>query len=541
MNVQHRVFHSTTRLVLAAVAAGSLAALALTGPAPRPAEAVPGPSPGTYAGPGFDTCEAPAADVMSTWLGSSPYRAVGIYIGGNNRGCPTQANLTPSWVNAQRTAGWHLLPIFMGTQPYCSDSSKIHRFNGTNAAATGRAEASAAALQARALGLGTGSTIFSDIEAYSTTGRDNISQVACTPAVTTAVLAYQSAWTSRLHELGFASGFYSSLGSGVRDQVAAYNATAYSRPDYLWFARYDNYPTVSDPAIPGTYWPHRRIKQYRGGSGETYGGKTLNVDRNVLDVSAMPSTPFGDFTGDGWSDLLVRRVSTGWLILYPGTGGFVTPPTRLGTGWNIMNAITRSGDFNRDGHEDVIARESSTGALWLYPGTGTGFLPRVRLGLGWNAMREITPVGDFNGDGYPDLLAVKSSNGNLYLYSALGTSRVSVRMVGAGWNAMSELVGVGDVNRDGHVDLVARHTATGVLWLYPGTGSGFGPRVQIGTGWNTMRDLVGVGDLDRDGSNDVLAVETATGKLFKYPVPGFSFGPRVQVGSGWTSDLKPLL
>jgi hypothetical protein len=540
MSVQRRVSVSTTRLVLAAVAAGSLATLALTGPAP-PAEALTGPSPGTYAGPGFDTCEAPASDVMGTWLVSSPYRAVGIYIGGNNRGCPTQANLTSSWVNTQRTAGWHLLPIYMGTQPYCSDSAKIHRFNGANAAQTGRDEAGDAVVRARALGLAAGSTIFSDIEAYSTTGQDNITHVACTPAVTTAVLTYQSAWTSRLHELGFVSGFYSSLGSGVRDQVAAYGSTAYLRPDYLWFARYDNNPTVSDPAIPSTYWLHRRVKQYRGGATETYGGKTLNVDRNVVDVTAVPSTPFGDFNGNGWPDVLVRQASTGSLYLYPGNGGTLTGRTRLGGGWNVMGSITRLGDFNRDGHEDVIARETTTGVLWLYLGNGTGFSSRVRLGGGWNAMREITPVGDFTGDGYPDLLAVRSSTGSLYLYPGHGTSVAAGRRLGAGWNAMTELVGVGDVNRDGRVDLMARHSATGVLWLYPGTGTGLGARVQKGAGWDSMRDLVGVGDFDRDGSKDVLAVETATGRLFRYPTGGTSLGPRIQVGSGWTSDLRPLL
>jgi hypothetical protein len=485
---------------------------------------------------------------MTAWLGGSTYRAVGIYIGGNNRGCPTQTNLTAPWVDAQRTAGWHLLPIYMGTQPYCSTSAKVHRFNGASAASTGTAEAGNAVAEAVARGLAPGSTIFSDIEAYSTAGTDNLNPlVVCTPAVTTAVLSYQSAWTSRLHELGFLSGFYSSMDSGVRDQVAAYGSTAYVRPDYLWFARHDGIATVSDSALPSTYWLHRRIKQYTGGADETHGGRLLNIDRNLLDITAMPSTPFGDFTGNGWSDLLARQVSTGSLYIYPGNGTTFSGRTRIGGGWNAMSAITRLGDFNRDGHEDVIARESATGALWLYPGTGTGFAPRLKIGLrGWNGMREITPVGDFNGDGYPDLLAVQISTGYLFLYAGHGTWLSQGRKIGGGWNAMTELVGVGNFNRDGqgHVDVMARHSATGDLWLYPGTGgtgTGFSARVRIGTVWNSMRDLAGVGDFDRDGFNDLIAVETATGKLFRYPGRGTSFGPRLQVGSGWTADLKPLL
>ena len=236
-----------------------------------------GPSPGVYAGPGFDACTAPASNVMAAWLGTSPYRAIGIYIGGNNRAC-AQPELSASWVSTQQNAGWHLVPIYLGPQPYCTTSSKPNRFTAANAATSGQAAADDAMVQARALGLATGSTIFNDVEAYSTT------DTACT----TAVLTFQSAWTARLHASGFLSGFYSSLGSGIKDQVAAYNSTAYMRPDYLWFARYDGVATVTDPSIPSTYWLHRRIKQYQSplqtGAPETYGGQSLSVDRDQCDL-----------------------------------------------------------------------------------------------------------------------------------------------------------------------------------------------------------------------------------------------------------------
>jgi len=537
---------ASPRSFLVAVIVGLLAASAAALSPAVPAAALTGPSPGTFSGSGFDACEAPSQTVMTAWLTSSPYRAIGIYIGGNNRGCPKQANLTASWVSTQRSAGWHLLPIYMGTQPYCSNSSKINRFTGANAASIGRSEAANAVAEARTRGLANGSTIFSDIESYSTTGVDNRNpSLVCTPAVTTAVRAYQSAWTTRLHELGFLSGFYGSLGSGVRDQVAVYGSTAYVRPDYLWFARYDGIDSVLDSTIPqvlpNNLWVHRRIKQYLGGHNETYGGKTVNIDRNRVDVTPMPATPFGDFQGNGWSDVIARSTSTGSLYLYPGNGTNLGSASRIGTGWNGMSAITRFGDFNRDGHEDLIAREKATGALRLYPGTGAGFAPRVKIGLwGWNAMREITPIGDLDRDGYPDLLAVQSSTGNLYLYPGRGKSLGSRRLIGRGWNASSELAGVGDFNRDGRVDLVARESATGSLWLYPGKVGGLGARSRISTGWNGMRDLVGVGDFDRDGYTDLIAVHTATGRLFRYSGRGTSLAPGLAISTGW-SGLQPLL
>ena len=532
MNVERRAFRKS-RPILAAIVAGLLGATALTTSFTGSAAAFPSPA---TAGKGFDTCTAPASDVMDTWLASSPYQAVGIYIGGVNREC-AQPLLTASWVDAQQTAGWHLLPIYMGLQPYCTTSTKPYRFTAADAATSGRAAADDAVVQAQATYLGTGSTIFSDIEAYSPTD----------PACTTAVLTYQSQWTQRLHEDGYLSGFYSSLGSGVRDQVAAYNSTSYVRPDYLWFARHDGVATVSDPSIPSSYWPHRRIKQYSGGAPETYGGQSLNIDRDQFDLRPMYSfISFGDFTGDGFSDLIARENSSGKLYLYPDTGGGFPLMQQIGSGWwNGMDSITRHGGFTLLGREDVIAREKATGALWLFAGDSEslGLLGIAKIGLrGWNAMREITAVGDFDGDGFADLLAVETSTGNLYLYPGHGTSLGARRLIGTGWNAMDELVGIGDFTRDGHADLIARDRANGDLWLYPGTGDGGLPyRVRIGTGWNSMRNIVSIGDFNHDGTYDLLAVESATGKLFFYPGVGTSFPIRGQVGSGWTTNYTPLL
>lgn len=533
---------SRRRPALVGFICAMLGAATLSASPVGPATALTGPSPGTFAGRGFDACDAPDQATMTAWLASSPYRAVGIYIAGENRACRPetggQANLTASWVNAQRIAGWHLLPIYLGPQPFCTRSTKPIRFNAANASSMARDAAAEAVTAARALGLVPGSTIFNDIEDYDP------DHTACRAAV----LTYQSVWTGRVHELGYLSGFYSSLGSGVRDQVAVYDSTAYVRPDYLWFARYDGVQTVSNDAIPSTFWLHRRIKQYRSPETEppipteTYGGRTLAVDQDQVDVTPLRATPFGDFNGNGWSDLLVRQVSTGNLLLYPGNGMRFGSAIRVGTGWNGLNAITRFGNFDRADGEDVIARDTA-GALWLYPGTGADFSARVKIGRsGWNAMREITPVGDLTGDGFPDLLAVQSSSGFLYLYPGRGTGLSTRRLVGGGWNAFSELAGAGDFNRDGRVDLIARQNATGELWLYRGTGTSLGTRVRVGSGgWNGLRDLVGVGDFNRDGFNDLSAVQSATGKLFRYPGRGTGFGSAVLVGSGWTTNLRPAL
>ena len=494
--------------------------------APLPAAAAPAPV--TYTGLGFDTCTAPSSAAMDAWL-ASPYRAVGVYVGGSNRGC-TQPNLTAAWVTHQQANGWHLLPIYFGLQAPCTTSTKPNLIDATRSATQGRTEADSAVTAASALGLGPGSTLIFDMEAYQT------GNTACR----TAVLSFLGAWTSRLHDRGYFSAVYSSLASGVADLVADYNSTTRPHPDYLYFARYDGVATTDNPAIPATYWtPNRRMHQYAGSHNETYGGVTINIDNDYIDVKPLPAPTSGDFTGNGWSDLMARNTSDGHLYLLAGNGTTVESRVSIGTGWTNYSAITRFGDFTRDGHEDVIARDSSTGYLWLYPGTGSGLTTRTRIGTSWNNMRELTAVGDLNGDGFPDLLAVQKSTGYLFFYAGHGTSLSTAVKIGTSWNTMGELTGVGDLDGDGHPDMVARKDATGVLYFYRSTGAAFAPAVQIGTGWNTMRTFAGVGDFTRDGHPDMMTIQASTSRLYLYPGKTGGFGTGIPLATGWSS-YSPL-
>lgn len=486
--------------------------------------------PGTFTGYAFDACTAPSSAAMRAWKKSSPYRAVGIYIGGNNRGC-TQQNLTAAWVREQVTAGWRLIPLYVGPQATCTTTKKKNLIDNARADAQGRAAASDAVAQAAVLGLARQSVLIYDMEAYRTND----------PACRRGVLDFMNGWTSRLHDLSYFSGFYSSVGSGVADQVANYSVAGYARPDYLDFARWDQNATITDPAVPATAWAwHRRMKQYRGDHKETWGGVTINIDNDYVDFAILPSARMADFTGNGWSDIVARTSSTGNVFLYPGNGAIADDNARrkIGNAWTSMNAIVRIGDLNRDGHEDVVARQTN-GDLWFYPGKGTGLGSRKKLATTWSGLREITAIGDLNKDGYPDLLAVQSSTDKLYVYPGLKGSKLGARkLISAGWKGRSELAGIGDFNRDGSPDLAARQN--GVLYLYPGRTGGFGTRAQIGTGWDGMRDLIGVGDFDRNGYPDLAAVQKSSGSLMLYPGTGNGLRAGVRLATGY-GGRSPLL
>jgi len=223
-----------------------------------------------FTGLGFDACTAPSSRSMSAW-GASPYRAIGVYIGGSNRGC-SQPNLTSSWVSAQTAAGWHLIPTYVGLQAPTSSCSSCAKLSASRAVAQGEEAAVDAVAQAAAIAMGPGSPIYFDMESYTRTS-----------SATAATLTFLEAWTEKLHSLGYVSGVYSSSASGIAD-LAGQLTTGYTLPDALWFANWNGQASTVDPYIPASGWSdHQRIHQYRGGHDESYGGVTINIDSNYLD------------------------------------------------------------------------------------------------------------------------------------------------------------------------------------------------------------------------------------------------------------------
>lgn len=231
-----------------------------------------------YTGEGFDTCTAPSEQTMSAWL-SSPYRAVGVYIGGVNRAC-SQANLSSGWVHNVEAQGWHLIPTYVGLQAPCTNYSA--KIDPATADQQGREAADDAIAQGTGLGLGGGDPIYFDMEQW------NSSDQGCSGAVK----AFLQGWTNQLHAKGWTSGVYGSA-SSVGAVLSQANGTGYTEPDDLWYANWDNRHTTSgDPYVSDGGWSnHQRIHQYHGGSDETYGGVTLNVDGDYVDAATAGAAP----------------------------------------------------------------------------------------------------------------------------------------------------------------------------------------------------------------------------------------------------------
>ncbi len=288
-----RLLRLVAPLALAAAACASLVAVT-TGPAEAAASptraAAPAANvatPGNFTGYGFDQCLAPSQAAMDAWLTDSPFWAVGIYISGASRACRNQPNLTPTWVSTQLANGWRLLPITLGPQASCStrfprygnDPTINPSATNTYAAARkmGRVEAQRAVDAATALGLAPTSTLWYDIEAFSTSNK------ACRESA----LWFLSSWTKQLHKLDFVSGVYSSAASGIKllDDARLAPKPGYASPDRIWVADWNGHADTASTYFSADGWlPGGRMHQYQGGHNETWGGVTINIDRNWLDL-----------------------------------------------------------------------------------------------------------------------------------------------------------------------------------------------------------------------------------------------------------------
>ena len=267
------------RVALVLLTAGLLLGPALPAAA-EPATSIAYPVSATatrYIGLAFDTCTAPTVAQLTAWK-ASPYRAIGVYIGGVNRGC-AQPQLTASWVSSVTKLGWRLIPIYVGYQAPCTFHPNAVKMTASSAATQGTSQAADAIAKARALGILPGSAIYGDMEHY------NATDTTCRATV----LRYLSSWTKELHRQGYVSGVYAHQSSGARHLAEVYNSTSYARPDALWIARWDLNSAVSTltnwPLISNRYWLiGQRAKQYRGDHLETYGGVTLNIDNDRFDA-----------------------------------------------------------------------------------------------------------------------------------------------------------------------------------------------------------------------------------------------------------------
>jgi hypothetical protein len=272
----------------------------------------------------FDTCLLPHPSEMQNWWGNSPYYEIGIYIGGNNRGCRAhnERNLTASWVSTVRGQGWNLIPTWVGPQAPCT----VHNFYTMSsdpgvAFAEGQREAGDAATAARNLGLTSqdlgGTVIYYDMEPYPNE-----------PGCRAAVKSFMAGWASRLHELGNQAGGY---GAACASYVTDWVQEAPYTLDQIWpaawiYPAYNGNASVWDVScIDNSLWSnHQRIRQYAGDHNERWGNVTMTIDSNITGGQVAGRNPrtqvaASEQAPEQWqavqvTDMQLLAENQGWVI-----------------------------------------------------------------------------------------------------------------------------------------------------------------------------------------------------------------------------------
>ncbi len=295
---------------------------------PRMRQPMPPPplptSVASYRGLGFDACTAPSRRAMRAWRLRSPYRAIGIYIGGADRAC-AQPNLSQAWVRAEASAGWRFIPLYAGPQAAFGELHAPVR--------QGLAAARDAVAQARRLGFGRRTPIYYDMEAYH-------------PGVRIAALRFLSAWTIELHRLRYSSGVYSSSDSGIADLSRQYAQRIFAMPNVIYDALWNGAAGTSDRNLRTGQWHLRRIHQFSGNVTQRYGGHAINIDKDFLDVRmralfATPQATSAVTLPDGSVDLFyLGRGSQLWFDRYSARGGWATPVPTGATASSVPSVVS---------------------------------------------------------------------------------------------------------------------------------------------------------------------------------------------------------
>ncbi|HLJ47144.1 MAG TPA: VCBS repeat-containing protein [Bryobacteraceae bacterium] len=233
----------------------------------------------------------------------------------------------------------------------------------------------------------------------------------------------------------------------------------------------------------------------------------LRFDDYPMDVQ------FGDFNGDGLTDLAVLTTRTGpcsrsacFTGAYETKAGVVIL-TGHGDGTFELSSRTEAGsatafvtaDFNGDGVLDVAVDNNQTGDLQILNGRGDGSFD---TGATISAGGAFALAGaDFNGDGISELAMLTGWPTSRSGLSPVFTTYPASQTYGT--FSMAQYLRVGDFNGDGRPDFTI--SSLNDVWVLMNDGSGAFttmPPVASNLGFYRTAPVV-VSDFDRDGKDDL--------------------------------------
>ena len=288
------------------------------------------------------------------------------------------------------------------------------------------------------------------------------------------------------------------------------------------------------------------VMVWRPSSGTWYSltsasGFTAGVSRQWGN-SSLGDKPFqADIDGDGIADLIVWRPSDGtWYWVTSSTDYAYTSAGARQWGNSSLGDVPMVGDVDGDGRADLIVWRASTGT-WYWLTSSSGYSYNAGGGIQWGnpGLGDQPVLGDYDGDGKADLAVWRASTGTWYwLTSSSNYSYASAHGIQWGNSSLGDKVITGDIDGDGKADLILWRPTDGTwYWLTSSTNYAYVSGGAKQWGNNGLGDVPMIGDFDGDHRADLAIWRSSSGTWYWLTSSsGYSYSSAIGRQWGNSSD-----
>jgi len=322
---------------------------------------------------------------------------------------------------------------------------------------------------------------------------------------------------------------------GTSDETRETVAGGFGDTLVVWVSAYDAAGIsgpISSASVSITF-----VEASDGGTGPGTSGGSGDPEPGAPPLDSIAPL---DFTGDGRSDLLVRRADGESLALWTMNGRSVVAVSdlpRVPASWDMVG----NGDYDGDGTADVLWEDLQSGDLVIWYLDAGQPIRTEELDMGSLEFSGDWKVGgsaDFDADGRDEVLVFSRSLGVAEIFSLGGNAAASDMRIDAHTGAWTVAAAL-DVDDDGVAEIIWRDEISKTLALARLDGAGGVSNAPL-TGSIAGMRVVGSGDFDGDGLGDLLMQWSESGALEAWLLEGSAVS-RIQELSGAVGEgLDPL-